>query len=84
MANQLRAHINDYADKVGHLSAKTGGNGPLEWDKEDEKQWLTLKQALEETETLTAYDSGIPLLVGADASPCGVGDTLFQEGVFWR
>ena len=68
VANQLRAHISDYAGKVGHLSAKTGGNGPLEWNEDDRKQWLTLRQALEETETLTAYDSEIPLLVGADAS----------------
>ena len=80
MAQYVARFIPKFATIVSPLRELTKQDVNWCWDQRCETAYQALKDALTNTSTMTYFDPNVPSVVLADASPCGLGAILTQNG----
>ena len=80
MAQYVARFIPKFATIVSPLRELTKQDVNWCWDQRCETAYQALKDALTNTSTMTYFDTNVPSVVLADASPCGLGAILTQNG----
>ena len=80
MAQYVARFIPNFATIVNPLRELTKLDTTWCWDQRCETAFQALKDALTNTSTMTYFDPNVPSEVLADASPCGLGAILTQNG----
>ncbi|RWS03419.1 hypothetical protein B4U79_16082, partial [Dinothrombium tinctorium] len=78
LCNYYRRFVQNFAKVESPLRKLTRKDTPFIWDKNCEKSFESLKNALINYPILRHYDPDLPLFVKTDASQSGVGCVLTQ------
>ena len=53
---------------------------PFTWDKESDQAFRNVRAAISKPTTLVYFNDRLPIVLAVDASPCGLGATISQDG----
>lgn len=78
LAQFYQQYIDGFADIALPLTGPRGEGVPFSWDRDKERAFTTLKDAISKAPVLRIFDPDLATTVEADASGYAVGAVLFQ------
>lgn len=79
LCSYYRRFVAGFAEIAKPLHSLTQGTAPFSWTNDCENSFITLKQRLVETTTLSYPELNKPFILDTDASQYGIGAVLSQE-----